>query len=82
MSVSSDAGGARNLQREVDTIVRTLRERGELDRAGLAAAVGSRRWGPGRLQGALQEGIAQGDVRRLGRGRYAATPPARPPDDS
>ena len=82
MSVSSDSDGGRTLQREVDTIVRTLRERGELDRAGLADAVRSRHWGPGRLQGALQEGIARGDVRRRGRGRYAATPPAEPANGS
>ncbi|HEY3613519.1 MAG TPA: MFS transporter [Gaiellales bacterium] len=79
MSVSSDAGSARELQREVDAIVHALRERGDLDRAALASAVRSRQWGPGRLRGALQEAVARGEVRRLARGRYAVAAPVTPP---
>jgi hypothetical protein len=75
MSVSPDVDSARDLQREVDLIVAALRDRGELDRTALAAALRSRQWGPGRLRGALQEAVARGDVRRLARGRYAAVQP-------
>jgi hypothetical protein len=79
MSVSPDTDSARDLQREVDVIVRILREQGELDRAALATAVRARHWGPGRLRGALLEAVARGEVRRVARGHYAATaPPATP----
>jgi MFS family permease len=79
MSVSPDTDSARDLQREVDVIVRILREQGELDRSALATAVRARHWGPGRLRGALLEAVARGEVRRVTRGRYAATgPPATP----
>ncbi len=60
------------LDREVDTIVNTLERRGPLERRTLATAVGSRMWGPGVFSRALREALVTGEVRKLGRRRYAA----------
>jgi MFS family permease len=68
----SERIGRRQLEREVDRIVRTLEEQGPLDRAELARAVGARFWGPGRFRDALREALASGRVRRLDRRRFAA----------
>jgi MFS family permease len=68
----SSGDGAGDLDREIGAIVRAL-DGGALDRASLARAVHSRFWGPGRLRGALHEAIQRGEVRRVGRGRYART---------
>ena len=63
-------------------------DRSHVARAGRARPRGARRCGalaplgPGPSARALQEGIARGDVRRRGRGRYAATPPADPANGS
>jgi MFS family permease len=59
--------------REVDAIVRVLRENGPTDRAALAQLVGARRWGPGRFRGALVDALLKQRVRRVGRGRFDVT---------
>jgi MFS family permease len=61
------------LNREIDTIVATLEQQGPLERRSLAAAVGSRLWGPGVFNRALRESMAMGEVRQLGRRLYGAT---------
>jgi MFS family permease len=67
--------------REVDQIVRTLRERGPTRRGELGRAVGARQWGPGRfgesLRAAERAGAARrvaraGSTRRVGRPHYEA----------
>jgi MFS family permease len=58
-------------EREVDAIVAALEEAGTLSREELGRRVGARRWGPGRLQAAISAGIAEGRIRRAGRGAYA-----------
>jgi MFS family permease len=59
------------LRFEVDRIVSALEQEEMLSYAGISAAVGGRRWGPGRLRDALRSGLASGRVRRVGRDRYA-----------
>ena len=71
MSVSSDPRDGRDLEREIDLIVRALQENGDLDRSALAAAVRARFWGPGRLRLALAEAVRRGDIRQA-HGRFAA----------
>jgi MFS family permease len=75
MSISSDARDPRDLEREIDLILRALHDHGDLDRAGLAAAVRARFWGPGRLRLALREAVRRGDVRQTARGRFTAPEP-------
>lgn len=60
------------LRSEVDRIVGALQRDDVLSYTALSAAVGARRWGPGRLRDALRSGLASGRVRRVGRDRYAA----------
>jgi hypothetical protein len=57
---------------EIDRLVEALRQAppGGLRRRDLARRVGSRRWGPGRLGGALRQAIAEGLVREVGFRRY------------
>jgi len=62
---------------EVDRIADVVARHGEgISARELSVEVGARRWGPGRFQAALREAVAEGAIRRLGRGRYA---PARFP---
>ena len=62
---------------EVDRISEAVARHGDgISARELSEQVGGRRWGPGRFHAALREAIAEGTVRRLGRGRYA---PARFP---
>ena len=60
---------------EVTQLVEALREAlpGGLHRRDLARRVGARRWGPGRLTGALRQAVAEGLVRRTGRRTYRLT---------
>ncbi len=60
------------LAAEVDGLVRALEARSPQSTRELALATGARRWGPGRLHGALRSGLAGGRIRRVGRDRYAA----------
>ncbi|HSC51349.1 MAG TPA: MFS transporter [Gaiellaceae bacterium] len=55
------------LDQEVDAIVRALEQDGPADRRTLGRRVRAQRWGPGRFTGALNEAIAEGQVRRSGR---------------
>jgi MFS family permease len=57
--------------REVDAIVRELRERGAAtSRSELRRAVGARQWGPGRFSTSLRLAEQQGQARRIARARY------------
>jgi hypothetical protein len=58
--------------REVDQIVRVLRERGATGRGELGRAVGARQWGPGRYGDSLRAAQRQGLARRVARARYEA----------
>jgi hypothetical protein len=58
--------------REVEQIVRALRERGSSSRAELSRAVNARRWGPGRFGQSLRVAQEQGQARRVARARYEA----------
>jgi MFS family permease len=69
---------------EINRIERALAQRGPMDRAELARAVGARFWGPGRFIGALRAAVRSGRVRQLDRRRFVAAsaqpgdvPPAR-----
>ena len=68
---ANTASSERDLEREIDLIVRTLEGQGQLERSTLAAAVGARFWGPGRLSTALDEAVARGLVRQTSRRMYA-----------
>ena len=59
------------LDREIDLIARAVDANGPTERRNLARLVGARHWGPGRFQGALEEAVAEGRVRRAGRSTYA-----------
>jgi MFS family permease len=76
--------GENVLDREVDAIVRALEQEGPADRRTLARRVHARVWGPGRFSSALNEGLAEGQVRRVGRGRFEAAgrPAEREPERS
>ena len=58
------------LAEETDRIVEVLHRLGPSSTSAIAAAVGARTWGPGRLRNALRSALASGRVRRLGRDRY------------
>jgi MFS family permease len=64
------------LEREVSTLERVLKERGELSRAELARAARANRWGPGRFRAALREALAEGVARRVSWSRYGPGPAA------
>jgi hypothetical protein len=61
-----------DVERELDTLERVLREHGEMTRSALGELAGCRFWGPGRFSRALRTGVARGTLRRVGRNRYAA----------
>jgi MFS family permease len=61
-----------SMDREVEAIVRALRQNGPTDRAALARIVGARYWGPGRYRGALVEALLEQRIRRVGRSRFDA----------
>lgn len=64
------------LDSEIDSIARALREHGPVGRDELARLVGARYWGPGRFRGALREAVAEDRARELDRNTYA--PPEEP----
>ena len=72
------APSERELQREVDLIVRALAGQGQIERSTLARSVGARFWGPGRMSIALGEAVARGLVRRTS-GRMFELAEVRPP---
>ena len=53
-----------DLDANVDTLVRLLREQGPLDAATLRRLAEARYWGPGVFAGALAHARAQGRIRR------------------
>jgi hypothetical protein len=61
-----------DLDEEVAALVAALREAGGdgLDRKTLGHRVNCRLWGPGRFRHALATGMARGELRRSGRGRF------------
>jgi len=70
---SSRQAGENVLDREVDRIVAALAQEGRpVDRRELERLIHARVWGPGRFSRALNEAIAEGHVRRVGRSRYEA----------
>lgn len=62
------------LDHEISAIERVLAERGPLSRSEIQRLVGARYWGPGVFSRALAEAIADGTVRRVWHGTYAAEP--------
>jgi hypothetical protein len=60
------------LDHEISAVERVLTERGPLHRPEIQRLVGARYWGPGVFSRALAEAVADGAVRRVGRGTYAA----------
>src|ERR1700685_2293714 len=56
--------------REVEAIVRALRERGASSRSDLGRAIGAKQWGPGRFSASLRIAQEQGLARRTARARY------------
>ncbi|MBV8259066.1 MAG: MFS transporter, partial [Actinobacteria bacterium] len=63
------------LHREVEAIGQAVDEGGPVSGDELSRLVGARRWGPGRFRLALDEAVAVGRIRRLGRGRYGPPEP-------
>jgi MFS family permease len=61
-----------DLDREIDAIARLLDQTGPQTRQSIGERLGTRFWGPGRLGRALAIGSAEGRIRRLQRGMYAA----------
>jgi MFS family permease len=76
--LSDGAPSERVLEREVDLIVRTLAEQGQMERSLLARAVGARFWGPGQMSLALSEAVARGLVRQTSRRMFALAGAATP----
>jgi hypothetical protein len=62
----------RELQREIDELVRRLREQGPLAPRELSRQVEARFWGPGRFRRALAIARRRGLIERRGRQLYAA----------
>ena len=73
MPLSAPSRTVPTYEREVNEIVRTLRERGATGRTELGRAVGARSWGPGRFGESLRAAQQQGQARRVARARYEAT---------
>jgi hypothetical protein len=71
ISSSSGPEDDTDTDREIDQIVATLREGGELDRDELGEKVACKYWGPGRFRRALRLAADRGQIRRTGRRRYA-----------
>jgi MFS family permease len=70
------------LDAEVSIIENALREQGSANRRELSRRVGGRYWGPGRFHEALREAVAEGRVKRLGRGEFAPAADTRQPAES
>ena len=68
-------------RREVEEITAALAGAGTLERRQLARLVHADLWGPGRFTPALRQAVAQGKVRRTGRGQYAPAASARDSGD-
>jgi hypothetical protein len=63
---------------ELEGIEHAVAERPSTGRPDLARAVRARNWGPGRFSAALGQAVAEGRVRRIGRGRYEPVSTRKP----
>ncbi len=70
MPLPAQQGPTPSHDREVEAIVRELRQRGGASRSELSRAVGAAQWGPGRFGASLREAREQGQARRVARTRY------------
>ena len=70
--VSSGAWEDTELDREIEAIVKLLKEEGPLRPSQIRDRLETRFWGPGRLRAALGEARKRGLVRRTGRTYEAA----------
>jgi hypothetical protein len=61
------------LNREISLIQNLLNEEGELDKNEIGEKLGCKYWGPLRFRNALKEAVERGEIRKVGRNRYAAT---------
>jgi hypothetical protein len=61
-----------DLDREIEAIVKLLRDKGPLPAPQIRRELETRFWGPGRLRAALVEARRRGLVTRTGRRTYAA----------
>jgi hypothetical protein len=61
------------LNREISLIQNLLNEEGELDKNQIGEKLGCKYWGPLRFRNALKEAVERGEIRKVGRNRYAAT---------
>ncbi len=68
---STDQGGGRRVQREMDQLSRALADRGPLGIDGLAEVVGGAYWDEGRFAKALTAGLDSGRIVKDATGRYA-----------
>ena len=68
--VTSTARDDVDLDRELDAIVRLLKEKGPLGPTEIRRELETKFWGPGRLRAALADARRRGLVRRAGRRRY------------
>lgn len=77
MQQSSTRVPDEDVDEEIGTLVAALREAGPggLERRMLGERVNCRRWGPGRFRNALAKAQERGEIRRTGRGRFAAEEP-------
>ena len=71
--VSSIVGEDTDLDREIDAIVKLLKEKGPLGAPTIRRELETRFWGPGRLRAALVEARRRGVVRRIGTRTFEAT---------
>jgi hypothetical protein len=71
--VSSTAGEDVDLEREIDAIVKLLKEKGPLPSPQIRRQLETKFWGPGRLRAALVEARRRGLVRRSSGRTYEAT---------
>jgi hypothetical protein len=61
------------LNREISLIQNLLNEEGELDKNAIGEKLGCKYWGPLRFRNALKEAVERGEIRKVGRNRYAST---------
>ncbi|HEV7847620.1 MAG TPA: crosslink repair DNA glycosylase YcaQ family protein [Thermoleophilaceae bacterium] len=70
--VSSSPREDTDLEREIDAIVKLLKDKGPLPSPEIRRELETRFWGPGRLRQALVEARRRGLVRRSGRRSFEA----------
>jgi MFS family permease len=71
---SSRAVSDRELENEIETIVRVLGESGPVSRGQLFTLARARFWGPGRFSRAVRTALGRGRIRALPRGRFEIAP--------